>query len=83
MLLRCLLFTTIAETAGLDRYFQNVVQELPGLPLSMTSGCASSLPKSLLIQKTFIRVCGRLDIIPGNKMIRNAWMGFLSAWGAR
>lgn len=81
VLMRRPLLKTIAETAGLCKFFQDVVQETQGLPLSMTLGCASSLPKLLFVQETFIRDCDMLDRIPGNEAIRNAWVG-ISVWGA-
>ena len=47
----------------------------------MSLGCAASLPKSLFIQKTFTGDCYMPDLMPGNEITRNAWMG-ISARGA-
>lgn len=51
--MRCPLLKTIAETAGLREYFQNVVQEIQVL-LLMSSGCTPTLPISFIIQETFM-----------------------------
>lgn len=52
VLMRCPLLKPITETVGLYKFFQNVVQELQSLPLSVTLECAAFMQKSLFVQKT-------------------------------
>ena len=49
-------------------------------PASMSLGCAASLPKPLFIQKTILGT-DMSELVPGDEMIRNKWMG-VSAWGS-
>lgn len=49
-------------------------------PASVSLGCAAFLP---VLQKTFIRDCDMLDLMPGTEMMRNAWVGIpvcLESW---
>ena len=52
-------------------------------PVFVPLGCATCLPKSLFLQKTFARDCGMLDVMPGREMVRNAWVGISVCLGSQ